>query len=197
MRYFGILFVLMLVLAACDNSGDATLTPAPTLAPTQGASATPEIVNTPVPANTLPPTWTPAPVEPTRTPGRANVATIQVTSTIPFFSGTLTPVAEECNVFAPDSERNASTEQVDPGNDVTIHWTPIEETGYTYRVRLLHPAGMTTIEQEVEIPQFTFTPEMLNSPGFTFGWEVQPLLFGELTCYPISGEIYVNPVFEE
>ena len=101
-------------------------------------------------------------------------------------------------MFFSDLERNAQYETIFQGDTALIYWSEISLPGYQYRVQLHHPAGMVTVSRITGGDRFAFTAQELNSPGYTFGWEVQPILSdGTLVCFPISGEIYVEPYYDE
>lgn len=217
MRYW--LILLLLLLAACDNAAnesddspaatsDATRTPIPTsstiLPPTW--TATPEgfvatqrptqqvSTNTPlaVREGTLPPTWTPFPTStphpplPTRIPPTIFVA-----------EGTAAPVSRLCREFEPHVGQNTGSEYIYQESNVGIFWMPItSEEGYTFRFRVIHPDGTVILEEETASTEFEIPSGLLNAGNQVYSWEVQPIKDGELVCFPVTGEIFVE-FFEE
>ncbi|HLA43495.1 MAG TPA: hypothetical protein VJZ27_08680, partial [Aggregatilineales bacterium] len=141
------------------------------------------------------PTWTREPTAQSQSGGSRNPGNATRTPFPPTF--TPIPIEDICFLFTPEEELNLPGATVNQGNGVTIYWNPIPLDDYRYEVKLYHPDGNLVVQQVVDAAEYTFSADNLITAGYVFGWEVIPLLNGDPVCFPISGEIFVNPVFDE
>lgn len=186
----------LLALTACQNN-EAGTAPTNTASPTTTpAPALPSA--TPFRQPTLPPTWTPV-ASPTLlsadSGGSINQGAASATPK-PTLTNTPPPPDDICFIFTPDSAANIPSEAIDYGSSATIYWNPIPVAGYSYEVKLYHPDGNVILDEVVSSNQYTFPLELLNAGGYVYGWEVTPILNGLPTCFPITGEIYVDVPIE-
>jgi hypothetical protein len=136
----------------------------------------------------LPPTWTPAPTSTPRTPER----TVPPLPTIFVFSGTLEDVDDICYLFQPDPGENAGSQFVRQNSPTTVFWNAIPLPGYTYRFRLYHPDGTMILDEQTSDTQFIIPENFLVAENQVYEWEVQPLKDGQLTCFIVTDEIFVQ-----
>lgn len=224
-RYLWIL-LLVLLIAACSTDPD----PEQSSENDENAEPSPTATgptNTPLPVNTLPPTWTPPPDgfqptdAPTATRGAQNaanddglpptwtpIATVQREaggSSNPGLPTTATPTAEPtefvvedvCFFFDADDQRNEVSEVIDEGQGTTIYWQPLPDDEFVYIFQLVHPSGDIVLEVELPAAQseYEIDAEFFNTPGAIYGWQLIPERAGVRTCFPISGDIFVNQLF--
>lgn len=188
------LFSLLLVACNGESTSSDENAPPPSETPIPATATEIPASSTPLPQPTLPATWTPQPSNtPRTTPGSFNPGNASPTATFTP-SATAPPPEDVCFLFSPDDDRNEPSDNIFTGDSATIHWNTLPLEGYTYRFELYHPDGTLVVNQEVPTSPFTIDASQLTAVNFTYGWQVIPLLNGDEACFPISGEIYVNPI---
>lgn len=162
-------------------------TPEPTA--TREATATPESAGQEQSDSGLPPTWTPAPGIDPNIRGGVTWPTPSLTPA-PIF------VEDICYVLAPNERRNAAYKNINLGSEAVIAWKPLPNPEFIYNVQLIHPDRTIIINEHVSGAEFVFPADVLTAAGFTYNWLVRPIINNANACYSITGEIYVEPVFE-
>ncbi|NJL94590.1 MAG: hypothetical protein HC915_13130, partial [Anaerolineae bacterium] len=89
-------------------------------------------------------------------------------------------------------ELNRAGQEITAGEVARIHWNAIPDPAYAYRVRLTHPNGQVVEEAVVQADAYAFAADQFVSVGFTYRWEIQPVLEEAPACPAIVGEIIVR-----
>lgn len=187
---------LMIALAACGTGNSSTL---PTLAPIEfedtSDAATPTeppapTVEDPTPTPealrqrpTLPPTWTPAGVQPTPTLDEPTVDDAPLIAPPP---PSIDDEAAACVAFVID--RANSDETFRPGESPTVAWTVLQDERLRlYRLSILDAFGAQLYSRLLESTSHTIPAEIFQDRAI-YGWEVVPIdEFGAGLCFGRGG----------